>query len=344
MPIRRFLAPLSGQYDLANPESLERPVLETAFVLGRRPDAHLEVYRIEASLTQTEFRLSPWIPGSSLDVLIDMIAKESVERRDRMRVLFQSVAERFTTAHIRRPDPKAGFSVNVLKEMGETDGLLSVRGRLADLIVTACFPLEPDGGTSLIPKVVLRETDRPGLISSSAASETFGKRAAIAGNESAEAVRAASLAMEFLQRAEKVIVSFVNGHGLFEPGGELGGISAMAGHSLANRDGRRQRCVSSDALAGADQGIGIRHAGHGRLHARSHPMCNLRRGRRRRARAHACSCPYGRLMPMIDGRHEPRQLLSRAIKMTAAPTNGDGEPPPRTRFSNAHQMPNWCYR
>jgi hypothetical protein len=119
MPIRKILVPLSGQYDLADPESLERPALETAFVLGRRLDAHVEVYCIEADLTHTQFRLSPWIPGSSVDVLIDMIAKESIERRDRARALFQSAAERFSAAHIRRPDPKVGFSVNFLEEMGE---------------------------------------------------------------------------------------------------------------------------------------------------------------------------------------------------------------------------------
>ena len=220
MPIRKILVPLSGQYDLADPESLERPALETAFVLGRRLDAHVEVYCIEADLTHTQSRLSPWILGSSVDVLIDMIAKESLERRDRARALFQSVAERFSAAHMRRPDPKAGFSVNFIEEMGEIEGALSVRGRLADLIITACFPLEGDGGIPLMLQVALRETGRPVLISSSAASDTFGKRIAIAWNGSAEAVRAVSLAMEFLQRAEEVVVISVNEHGPFEPSGD----------------------------------------------------------------------------------------------------------------------------
>ncbi|MGI9449440.1 MAG: universal stress protein [Geminicoccaceae bacterium] len=212
--------PLSGQYDLADPESLERPALETAFILGRRLNAHVEVYCIEADLTHTQSRLSPWIPGSSVDVLIDMIAKESIERRDRARALFQSVAERFSAARTRRPDSNAGFSVNFLEEMGEVEGSLSVRGRLADLIVTACFALERDGDIPLILNVALRETGRPVLISSSTASDTFGKRIAIAWNGSAEAVRAAGLAMEFLQHAEEVVVISVNEHGPFEPSAE----------------------------------------------------------------------------------------------------------------------------
>ena len=220
MPIRKILVPLSGQYDLADPESLERPALETAFVLGRRLDAHVEVYCIEADLTHTQTRMWPWIPGSSVDIVIDMIAKESIERRDRARALFQSVAERFSAAHTRRPDAKGGFSVNFLKEMGEIEGSLSVRGRLADLIVTACFPLEREGDIPLILNVALRETGRPVLISSSTASDTFGKRIAIAWNGSAEAVRAVGLAMEFLQQAEEIAVISVNEHGPFEPSGE----------------------------------------------------------------------------------------------------------------------------
>jgi nucleotide-binding universal stress UspA family protein len=68
--------------------------------------------------------------------------------------------------------------------------------------------------------VALRETGRPVLISSSAASDTFGKRIAIAWEGSAEAVRAVNLAMEFLQRAEEVVVISVNEHGTFEPSGD----------------------------------------------------------------------------------------------------------------------------
>jgi len=39
MPLGKILAPLSGQYDLDGPNSLERPALEITFLLGRCLDA-----------------------------------------------------------------------------------------------------------------------------------------------------------------------------------------------------------------------------------------------------------------------------------------------------------------
>lgn len=212
--------PLSGQYDLDDPESLERPALETAFLLGRRLDAHVEVYCIEADLTHGESPLSPWVPGSSVDVLIDMIAKESTERRERAFSLFQAVADRFLAPRMERSDPKAGFSASFLEQMGEVSGSLSVRGRLADLIVTACFPLDQGGGMPLILKVALRETGRPVLISPSTFCDPFGKKIAVAWNGTSEAARAVGMANEFLAHADEVVIISVNEEGPFEPGGD----------------------------------------------------------------------------------------------------------------------------
>lgn len=220
MSIRKILVPLSGQNDLDDPESLERPALETAFLLGRRLDAHVEAYCIEADLTQGDSPLSPWIPGSSVDVVIGMIAKESTARRERAHDLFQSVADRFSAPHMERPDPKVGFSVGFFEQMGEVGGSLSARGRLADLIVTACFPLDQDGSIPLILKVALRETGRPVLISPSTVCDTFGKKIAVAWNGTSEAARAVGMAMEFLTHADEVVVISVNEDGPFEPGGD----------------------------------------------------------------------------------------------------------------------------
>jgi len=211
MPLRKILVPLSGHDDPADPECLENPALETAFLLGRRFDAHVEVYCIEADLTQTELPQSPWIPGSSVDVLIDMMAKESVERRERAHSLFEIVADHFLAPRIERPDPKAGFS--------EVSGSLSERGRLADLIVKACFPLDQGGGVPPMLPVALRETSRLVLISRSAVSSPFGKKIAVAWNGTSEAARAVGTAMEFLIHADEVAVISINEDGPFEPGG-----------------------------------------------------------------------------------------------------------------------------
>lgn len=59
MSIKKILIPLSGQYDPADPESLDKPALVTAFNVGRHLNAHVEVFCIEAELTRAQSRLSP---------------------------------------------------------------------------------------------------------------------------------------------------------------------------------------------------------------------------------------------------------------------------------------------
>tara|TARA_R110001592_G_scaffold240929_2_gene501267 strand:- start:96128 stop:97024 length:897 start_codon:yes stop_codon:yes gene_type:complete len=223
MSIRKILVPLSGQYDPADPESLETPALETAFNVGRRLGAHVEVFCIEADLPSAQSRLSPWIPGFSMGTLIDMIDKESVKRRGRVRELFEVVADRCSAPRSSKPDSTAAFSVNFLEQVGQVGGSMSVRGRLADLIVTACFSLDQAffaGDAPPLLEVALRNTGKPLLISPSKARETFGQKIAIAWNGTSEAARAVSLAIEFLKTAEEVIVISVNEGKAIEPDGD----------------------------------------------------------------------------------------------------------------------------
>lgn len=212
--------PLSGQYDPADPESLEKPALETAFNVGRRFKAHVEVFCIEAQPSEAHGHLAAWMPRLAVDDLLNTIEKESDKRRERARELFEAVANSFSAPRISQPDPKAGFSVNFLERVGEIGGSLSVRGRLADLIVTACFPLDQDGSVPPMLEVALRDTGRPLLISRPTASETFGQKVAVAWNGSAEAARAVGLAMEFLTAADEVVVLSVNEDGSFQPSGD----------------------------------------------------------------------------------------------------------------------------
>ena len=158
-----------------------------------------------------------------MDTLIDMIDKESIKRRDRVRELFEVVADRFSAPRSSKPDSTAAFSVNFLEQVGPVGGSMSVRGRLADLIVTACFSLDQAffaGDAPPLLEVALRNTGKPLLISPSKASETFGRKIAIAWNGTSEAARAVGLAMEFLKIAEEVIVISVNEDKAIEPDGD----------------------------------------------------------------------------------------------------------------------------
>lgn len=252
MTIRKILVPLSGQYDPADPEALEEPALETALIVARRLNAHVEVFCIEAEPSEAHGHLAPWIPRLAVEQLLDTIEEESDKRRERARALFEAVTLRFKAPRISKPDREAGFSVNLLEQAGDIGGSLSIRGRLADLIVTACPPLERDGGVPPLLSVALRETGRPVLISREAASETFGERVAVAWNGSAEASRAVGLAMDFLTRAEEVVLISVREDGPFQPSNN-GLAEYLEWHGV------RSRTISVDGSAQSAGPLVIEH-------------------------------------------------------------------------------------
>lgn len=217
MAIRKILVPLSGRYDPADPEDLERPALQTAFAVGRRLDAHVEVVCITADHQDPGRHLAPWVPHLAIEDLLNAIDAESENRRDRARSLFESVADRFQAPRGATPDPQGGFSARFLEATGEIDTSLPIRGRLADLIVTACPPLEAEGGVPPLLEVALRETGRPVLIAREIG-EAFGETVAVAWNGSAEATRAVAMAMDFLVRAKEVVLISVREDGPVRPG------------------------------------------------------------------------------------------------------------------------------
>ncbi len=210
MSIRKILVPLSGQYDPADPESLEMPALEAAFHLGLSLDAHVEVFCVEAPTNEAHEQLAPWLPRLAVTDLFEHIEKESDMRRVRAREIYGKVVDSFSAPQISKPAPQTGFSVNFLEQIGNIGESLSLHGRLADLIVTASFPLDHGDSVPPLLEIALRETGRPVLISPSNACNPFGTKIGIAWNGSAEAARAVSMAMEFLVAADEVVVISVN--------------------------------------------------------------------------------------------------------------------------------------
>ena len=242
MSIRKILVPLSGHYDPANPQALEQPALESAFIVAEGLDAHLEVFCIEADPANTQSHLAPWIPELAVDQLLNMIEWESDTRRTRSREMFEAVADRFKAPRISNPDAKAGFSVSFREQTGTLRNWLPLRGRLADLIVTACPPLENEDGVPPILEISLRETGRPVLISRASAGAAFPRTVAIAWNGSAEAARAVAFAMDFLTRAEEVVVISVKEDGLPAPSADNLG-EYLEWHGVRSRN----TTVESDA-------------------------------------------------------------------------------------------------
>ena len=220
MAIRQILVPLSGQFDPEDPEALDGPALEAAFYLGRRFDAHIEAFCMEAESERTHRHLSAWIPGRAVSDVLDTIQAESEKRRASARAAFERIAAREKTAEGDGPAPGTGFSADFVEHVGDIRGSLSFRGRLADLIVTANAPGRFPGGHPLILEIALRETGRPVLVSPFKPPKTIGTRVVVAWNGSAEAARAVAAGLPFLARAERVTAVTVREDGAAGPGAD----------------------------------------------------------------------------------------------------------------------------
>ncbi len=220
MSIKKILVPLSGQYDRDDPESLERPALECAFRTGQRLRAHVEVVCIEAEPQKARENIAPWVPGGAVDSLINAIEAESDQRRQRAHELFDAVCDEFDVTCADAPGVHPGMTATFLERFGDIRDSLALRGRLSDLIVSACPPVDWKDHLPLIVDGALRKSGRPVLVSPPHSLPTLGERVIVAWNGSAGSMRAVSMAMDILQSAKDVMVISVDEDNIEDQSGE----------------------------------------------------------------------------------------------------------------------------
>jgi nucleotide-binding universal stress UspA family protein len=207
--VRKILVPLSGQWDEADPEDLDRVSLRAGFDVARRFDAHVEVFCMEVLPKPIRRALAPWVPGGAIDSVLNDIEAASDARRRRARATFEAVAREAEVHRQGGARRETGFSVEFVEHLGDVRASLAVRSRLADLTVTAHAP---DGAGWFMPQmleVALQESGRPVLVVSPQVPNAIGGRIVIAWNGTAEASRAVALSHEFISGADDVVVLVV---------------------------------------------------------------------------------------------------------------------------------------
>jgi len=213
MPVRKILVPLSGLYDPEDPESLDWPALDTALSVGQQLAAHVEVFCITGPPREPKTSLATWVPGHSVDQLIDMIEEEGEARHKRARASFEAAINRLDKRPTIASDVCAGFSVNFVERVGEIGESVSVQGRLADLVVVANSPEGWRLQYRPILDAALRDTGRPLLVSPQKPWPSIGRRIAIAWNGSIEASRAVSSLLGVIRPGAEVVIMSVEENG-----------------------------------------------------------------------------------------------------------------------------------
>lgn len=203
--LRRILVPILGKEEPESEALLETPAIETAFALGERFQAHVDVVCIEAE--NADRAPAPWwIPDAGLGELLDLLDRRDEQRRTHARATFDRIARERLPPVLRDQPVSEGYSVSFLEMPGDSAGTLTAQGRLADLIVVAYAGIPPER----LVEIALRETGRPVLVLPSSPPEGFGQHVAIAWNGSVEGSRAVALGMDFLRRADRLTAITVN--------------------------------------------------------------------------------------------------------------------------------------
>lgn len=196
--LRQILVPLDSKI-------AAKHTIETAFVIAKTLSSHVKVLLIGEDPTRDEDKYPPNV--------IDMEPPEGTVRirRDEeiARQRWQEIRRIVDGACARHRCQEASplkLSATIATETGSPAAVIGRYGRLSDLIVFPKPTLTTRMSSSVRCSSALFETGRPVVVTPSASDGGFGRRIAIAWDNTIEASRAVAAALPFLRRAEAVAV------------------------------------------------------------------------------------------------------------------------------------------
>jgi nucleotide-binding universal stress UspA family protein len=220
MSFKTILVPVE-QHDVM------RSVLQTALLLARKFDSHIEGFALHAGIP------AAYVVGDVGALTIPSFEQDFAEQAQQSRSMFES----FMREHgVAAAGPQARLSSAWLQDAAASDQFVGSHGRLVDLIVLGRPARDPNGPRMITLEAALFESGRPVLIAPPSAPSELGTNVLIAWNRSTEQARTVAFAMPILQQASRVIVLTVEGGAAVPgPSGEelcrylqLSGVTAKA--------------------------------------------------------------------------------------------------------------------
>jgi nucleotide-binding universal stress UspA family protein len=224
MSIRKILVPVDGT-------PAARPVLETAFAVGRHLAAHVEALHVRPDPRDAIPLVGEGMSGAMIEELITITEEEGASRAAKARAMFDEVREAAAFPTEGKPS-STGLSAAWREETGREDEATVHSGRLADLVVVGRPTAQAEAPSRMTFNAALFETGRPVLVAPLQTVQSIGRTIAIAWSGSAEASRAVAAALPFIERADaSVILSIASDDTAGTAGTELA--DYLAWHGLA---------------------------------------------------------------------------------------------------------------
>jgi len=189
--------------------TLMQAVLETAVLLGRVLDGHLEGLAITPNVP-------PYIAS---DVAIgDITALDPEVRREQARTSLRLYETFMADRDVPASDTvTSGLSFGWQEVDPAEDDMVGSYARAFDITVLGRPGDRPNYPRPATTESVLFDSGRPALIAPPAALRTLGERVMIAWNRSAETARTVALAMPLLAKAHRIVVIEVEAWGVSGP-------------------------------------------------------------------------------------------------------------------------------
>jgi nucleotide-binding universal stress UspA family protein len=200
MAIKVILVPM-------NASAACEAALATAFALARQLHAHVSALHVRADPRHSMPYMGEGMSGVVIQELMAAVESEAAERAAKARALFDRVCEAEAVPVVEAASSPGRPSVSWIEETGREDETVAHCARLADVVVIADRPAEPDAPPmGLTMEAALLVSGRPVLIVPPGGAKALGARVAVAWNGSVEASRAVAAAMPLLEGAEEVAV------------------------------------------------------------------------------------------------------------------------------------------
>ena len=223
MPVKVILLPLSEADEPG-------PVLETALGLAQRFQAHLSVLYVLRNPRNLLPYASLGLTKHMREAVLEAAQQNAGAQSTQARELLEKYSAEIGIPIVPRRPATTGVSASWQESTGQEDTILSLRGRLSDLILLpGPIPVSPPPA---FVEAALKSTGRPVMIVPPKPAAVIGSHIGIGWNGSAEAARAVGAAMAYLKTAESVTVFTCRSHDDMDlPPDEL--VDYLAWHGVA---------------------------------------------------------------------------------------------------------------
>ena len=197
MPVKVILLPLSEA-------DAPGPVLETALGLAQRFQAHLDVLYVLRNPRNLIPYATLGLSKHMREVVLQAAQQNAGAQAAQARELLEKYCAEMGIPIVTERPSDAGVSASWHEATGQEDTILSLRGRLSDLIVLpGPIPVSPPPA---FVEAALKTTGRPVIIVPPKPASVIGSHIGIGWNGSAEAAHAVGSAMAYLKSAESVTI------------------------------------------------------------------------------------------------------------------------------------------